>query len=258
MKCVACGTDNSEDKSRCSKCGTQLVTAKSKPANNPTPASTKSSAYSPDEVARWMRLDYSRVAKDDSERYLEAVQQISSHIMDPKQTTKDLVDFSAKLIFKQFHIKEVAIGLRSASDGRFRYVSMQGMRANIWAKHEGLSYSHDSFFDNKKYKGTLISKYTKLLLAEDGPYDDFEKGTYNEHLMRSSRRKAQDDSIEGDYIDTLVYGVDGDLLGWIEMSGTWDDKLPNAKAIRTIEIVANLIGIALSRDPAVKSIDKTR
>jgi len=169
----------------------------------------------------------------------------------PKHDSRQLVDYSAKLIFKQFHIKEVAIGLRSSSDGRFRYVAMQGMRANIWAQHTGLSYGHDSFFSNSKYKGTLISKLTKLLLAEDEPYDEVEKKTYNEHLMRSSKRRTPDDSIEGDYLDTLIYGIDGGLIGWIEISGTWDDKLPSASAIRAIEIIANLMGIALSRDPAI-------
>lgn len=251
MKCPTCETENQNTQSRCQKCGRQLTATGAKPsgAANATPPS--SAAVSPDEVARKLKMDYSRVAKDDADRYLECVQQLSTQIVTPKNDSRQLVDYAAKMIFKQFHIKEVAIGLRSASDGRFRYVAMQGMRANIWAQHTGLSYAHDSFFSNSKYKGTLISKLTKLLLAEDEPYDEVEKKTYSEHLMRSSKRRMPDDSIEGDYLDTLIYGTDGDLIGWIEVSGTWDDKLPTARAIRAIEIMANLMGIALSRDPAI-------
>jgi hypothetical protein len=216
---------------------------------NVTPPS--SAVVSPDDVARKLKMDYSRAAKDEADRYLDCIQQLSGEIVKPKHDSRQLVDFAAKLIFKQVHIKEVAIGLRSASDGRFRYVAMQGMRANIWAQHAGLSYTHDTFFSNSKYRGTLISKLTKLLLAEDEPYDEVEKKTYSEHLMRSSKRRTPEDSIEGDYLDTLIYGIDGGLIGWIEISGTWDDKLPSARAIRAIETIANLMGIALSRDPAV-------
>ena len=251
MKCPICEAENDETHSHCRKCGRQLVATAAKPISvaNVTPPS--SAAVSPDDVARKLKMDYSRAAMDDADRYLECVQQLSGQIVKPKHDSRQLVDFAAKLIFKQFHIKEVAIGLRSASDGRFRYVAMQGMRVNIWAQHTGLSYAHDTFFSNSKYKGTLISKLTKLLLAEDEPYDEMEKKTYNEHLMRSSKRKTPDDSVEGDYLDTLIYGIDGGLIGWIEMSGTWDDKLPSARAIRAIEIIANLMGIALSRDPTI-------
>jgi len=251
MKCPTCETENHVTSSRCSKCGSQLTATAAMPTSVANVTSPRSVAISPDDVARKLKTDYSHAAKDEADRYLECVQQISGQIVKPKHDSRQLVDYSAKLIFKQFHIKEVAIGLRSASDGRFRYVAMQGMRANIWAQHTGLSYSHDSFFSNSKYKGTLLSKLTKLLLAEDEPYDDAEKKTYSEHLMRSSKRRTPDDSIEGDYLDTLIYGIDGGLIGWIEISGTWDDKLPSASAIRAIEIIANLMGIALSRDPAI-------
>jgi hypothetical protein len=251
MKCPICETENDETQSRCRKCSSQLTAAAAKPAGVAKVTAPISAAVSPDDVARKLKMDYSRAAKDEADRYLECVQQLSGQIVKPKHESRELVDYAAKLIFKQFHIKEVAIGLRSASDGRFRYVAMQGMRANIWAEHTGLSYAHDSFFSNSKYKGTLISKFTKLLLAEDEPYDDAEKKTYSEHLMRSSKRRTPEDSIEGDYLDTLIYGIDGGLIGWIEISGTWDDKLPSARAIRAIEIIANLMGIALSRDPAI-------
>lgn len=251
MKCLTCETENDETYSRCRRCGSQLTATAARPASVAKATPPGPATVSPDDVARKLKMDYSRAAKDEADRYLECVQQLSGQMMKPKHDSRELAAYAAKLIFRQFHIKEVSIGLRSASDGRFRYVAMQGMRANIWAQHTGLSYTHDCFFSNSKYKGTLVSKLTKLLLAEDEPYDEVDKKTYNEHLMRSSKRRTTDDSIEGDYLDTLIYGIDGGLIGWIEISGTWDDKLPSARAIRAIEIIANLMGIALSRDPAI-------
>ena len=256
MKCPTCETENDTAHSRCRECGSQLAAAAAKPTNAANATPRVSAAVSPDEVARKLKMDYSRAAMDEADRYLDCIQQLSTQIVKPKHDSRQLVDFAAKLIFKQVHIKEVSIGLRSASDGKFRYVAMQGMRANIWAQHAGLSYTHDSFFNNNMYKGTLISKLTKLLLAEDEPYDEVEKKTYSEHLMRSSKRRTPDDSIEGDYLDTLIYGIDGGLIGWIEISGTWDDKLPSARAIRAIETIANLMGIALSRDPAITGMSQ--
>ncbi len=198
-----------------------------------------------EDVARKLKLDYAISIRDHADRNLDTIQDLLEEIGRPRGDAKELLDNVARLIFKQFHIREVAIGLKS-TDGLYRYVTMHGMRANIWAEHRDLAYTYDSFFDNTKYKGTVISDCTKLLLAEDMPYDEGERQTYSEHLMQVSKRKGLDDSIEGDYLDTLIYGIGNELLGWIEISGTWEDKLPNARTIRCIEIVANITGMTLS------------
>jgi hypothetical protein len=236
---------------RCKKCNLPLAQSKDKGIGRTNVSASSATAFSPTDVARRYKSDYSRASNDLTDRSIECIQELCELIMTPKVGSKELTESIIKLIFRQFHIKEVSIGLRSASDGRFRYVAMEGMRANIWAEHVKLSYTKDVFFDSKKYKGTQVSKYTKLLLAEDEPYDDGEKKTYSEHLMLSSARKAYDDSIEGDYLDILVFGPQDQVLGWIEISGTWDGKLPSPKIIRTIEVFASLLGIALSRDPSI-------
>ena len=248
MKCSACGTQNDDSLGTCKKCGRQLASPKPKAAGPPNSLSAKKTPFSHDEVARKLKLDYANAMKEETDRYLESIQQLCLEVMKQGQESKKMVEYVTKLVFRQFHIKEVAVGLRSASDGKYRYSAMQGMRVNIWAEHAQLSYDRESFYDDVKYKGTHVSKYTKLLLAEDEPYDREEKGTYSEHLMKASKRRALDDSIEGDYLDTNIVGVNGALLGWIEISGTWDEKLPTARAIRALEIVASLLGIALSRD----------
>lgn len=255
MKCSACGTQNEDFQDKCRKCGKKLSEHAAKPA-----ASTKdpsaSTSFSHDDVARKLKQEYANAVKDDADRYLETIQQLCVEVLRHNQASMRIVEHVAKLIFRQFHIKEVSIGLRSASDGRYRYAAMQGMRVNIWAEHAKLSYDRQAFHDDQRYKGTQISKFTKLLLAEDEPYDDYEKKTYSEHLMKASKRRTLTDSIEGDYLDVMVFGTDGILLGWIEISGTWDEKLPTARAIRAIEIVATLLGMALSKDLDIAGAQK--
>jgi len=248
MRCPECQSENYGAEKLCQACGARLDQGKGD--ERAKGGLGRRPGISHEDVARKLKLDYIGAIRDHADRNLDSIQDLLEEVARPRGDAKDLLDGIAKLIYKQFHIREVAIGLKSP-DGLYRYVTMHGMRANIWAEHRDLAYSYDSFFDNARYKGTVISDYTKLLLAEDNPYDEEEKGTYSEHLMRASARKALDDSIEGDYLDILIYGAGNELLGWIEISGTWEDKIPSTRTIRSLEIVANITGMALSHRGAV-------
>ena len=245
MKCPNCQSENYGQQTICQACGAPLSSNGSRSTSSYRTGQSRPGRIAHEDVARKLKLDYVGSVRDHTDRNLDSIQDLLEEVGRPKGDAKELLDNVAKLIYKQFHIREVAIGMKS-SDGLYRYVTMHGMRANIWAEHRDLAYTYDSFFDNAKYKGTVISDYTKLLLAEDMPYDEGEKQTYSEHLMKASNRKEMDDSIEGDYLDILIYGAGNELLGWIEISGTWEDKLPAARTIRCLEIVANITGMALS------------
>jgi hypothetical protein len=238
-------------RNRCIKCNRTLAQPKDKGASHKDGGASPATAISPTEVARTYKNDYSHASNEQTDRSIECIQELCERMITQKVGSKEICESALKLIFRQFHIKEVSVALRSASDGRYRYVAMQGMRANVWEVHCGLSYTKDGLFDSKKYKSTQVSKYTRLFLAEDEPYDSAEKKTYSEHLMLGSVRRAHDDSIEGDYLDILIFGPGDFILGFIEISGTWDGKLPTPRAIKTLEIVANLVGIVVSRDPSI-------
>jgi hypothetical protein len=256
MKCPNCQSENYGKQTMCQACGAPLNQPLAKTdARGKSGPVARAPGVAHEDVARKLKLDYIGAVRDHTDRSLDSIQDLLEEVGRPRGDAKELLDGVAKLIYKQFHVREVAIGLKSP-DGLYRYVTMHGMRANIWAEHRDLAYSYDAFFDNVKYKGTVVSDYTKLLLAEDMPYDEGEKQTYSEHLMKSSVRKALDDSIEGDYLDILIYGIGNELLGWIEISGTWEDKLPSARTIRCLEIVANITGMALSHRGAIPRTDQ--
>ncbi len=199
------------------------------------------------EVARKLKSEYAHGSKDASIRALDSVNSLIKYLIQNDPDLDEMLEQATKLIFTQFNIREVSIGLRTAPDNLFRYVKMHGMRAEVWAAHKNLVYTYEQLFDPKKYKHTVISQHTRLFLAEDNPYAEDETYTYSEHLMSMSRRRAPDDSIEGDYIDVYIYGSGDEILGWIETGGTWDNKIPDARTIRTLEILASVLGIAITR-----------
>ena len=202
------------------------------------------------EVARKLKQDYVYGSKDPSIRALDSVNTLVKHLMRDNPNLDEMLEQASKVIFTQFNIKEVSIGLKTPTDGLFRYVKMHGMRSDVWEAHKKLAYTAEQLLDPRKYKHTVISPNTRLYLAEDNPYGVDEAYTFSEHLMSVSKRKALDDSIEGDYVDVFIYGPNNDILGWIETGGTWDNKIPDARTLRCLEIVASVLGIAISRHNA--------
>ena len=77
------------------------------------------------------------------------------------------------------------------------------------------------------------------------PYKDDEIGSYDRAALLGMRRLTPSDSLEADYIDIWIQGVNGKLLGWIEISGTRTAKLPDIMTIKQIEVIASVIGAAL-------------
>lgn len=203
------------------------------------------------EVARKLKQDYAHGARDASIRQLDSLHSLIKYLMKADPNLDEMLEQTARLVYTQFNIKEVAIGLKSASDGLYRYVAEYGMRTDVWAAHKKLTYSYDDLFDATKYRPITVSHHTKLFLAEDNPYGPDEGDTFSAHMMKQSKRKSATDSIEGDYLDILIFGPQDDTLGWIEISGTWDGRIPDAKAIRCLEMISSVLGIAIARRQAM-------
>jgi hypothetical protein len=124
---------------------------------------------------------------------------------------------------------------------------MSGLSDSEWEAHKKLSYKREDFDSQEVYKFMQISKYTRLLLAEDNPYANGEDATYERELMLQSKRKSLDDTIEGDYLDICIFGKGDDLIGWIEISGMENGRFPDTETIKCLELLASVIGVALSR-----------
>ena len=201
------------------------------------------------EVIRKIKQDYAHYRRVPGAKGLDSLHGVLKQIMGGKASVIEIMKTTARTVYSQFNIKEVTIGLKS-SDGLFRYVAQCGLRDESWNAHLKLSYEEKEIVapETCGWKCTELSRQTRLFIAEDNPYTEEEVLTRSEHLQMRSRRKTAEESIEGDYMDVLMLGPDDRAVGWIETGGTWDGKLPDAGTVRTLEVLASILAVAVVHD----------
>lgn len=260
VKCASCGVENPNGVRVCPKCSEPLVhppqTAKTvsslkEPARrgDAGPADhTKVTSYErvsykdiPDKIS----FDYRHGVGDPNQKALDGLQSLLSHLRDPQINIDDMLLEAANFISRQFRIETVTIGLRDPKDGLYRYRAMVGLRDDAIKGHEQIEYRREEFFDDELFKGYDISKHSRLYLAEDNVLTEKERNAFNRPVLLTMKRTSTSDTMEGDYIDTRIWGTKDELLGWIEISGTRTMKLPDAATIKWVETVALIIGAAL-------------
>ena len=199
----------------------------------------------PDEVRRKMRLDYIRMKNDKAAKLQDGLQLLLAHSQVDQVDIKALLQEAADFIHKYFSIRTCTIGLKCKKDGLFRYVVKAGLRDEPWKQHQTLSYTVDDFQSFEQYSGYEISPFTRVYLEEDNPMTQEERKAYNRPSMLDLKRRAPDDNLEADYVDTLIYGRGEDLLGWIEISGTIGGKMPDPLTVKSVETIAHILASAL-------------
>jgi hypothetical protein len=201
----------------------------------------------PREVALRMRLDYSRGVKDHTTRALEAVSDFCWKLEQPSLFADSFVRDAAELISKLFGIESVAIGVRDPADGLYKYKAVVGIEEESADGYSNLSYTREQLLDSSTYPSHEISSHTRLFLSEEHPYAEGEEFTYRRPGLIGMKRRTVTDSLEADYLDIFFRESDGDILGFIEISGTRIRKLPDAATIRWIELIGALLGVAIQR-----------
>jgi len=206
----------------------------------------ESKIIDPELIKKRMGLSYQYDSANPANERLDCVHSLIEALADSQLSMSEFLQSAADVIRDRFWVKEVTMGLRSRSDGLYRYEVMSGLSDASWEAHRQLAYTLEQFEDPERYVFAQISNRTRLFLAEDNPYDKDEEGTFNRELMLKSSRKSLDETIEGDYIDVRILGKGGVLLGWIEISGTTDGKFPDVHSIKCLELLASVLGIALT------------
>jgi len=263
MRCPSCDEYNISSAGPCRKCGKPLSpsgrtgvtqTASPRPgtyvgtrAHAPERSTAKPRDIDYKDIPRKMKLDYEHTVTDQGGRMLAAVQALMQQIESPQPDVRKLMLDASNLISRQLGIMNVAVGLKGP-DSLFRYDIMVGLREDAVAGRKKIAYKKEEFYDAGPYKGYEISRYTRLYLSEDHPYDDLDAGAYNRPiLLKDSKRRSPNESLEGDYVDVHVFDANNELVGWIEVSGTRTGQLPDATAIRWMELMGCIIGIALRK-----------
>jgi len=200
-----------------------------------------------DSVKRKLKFDYLKVKNDTESKNLEVFSYLLDHFLRQQLSISELMHDAAVTLQKQFRLRWVMIGLRDKTDGRYKYMFMSGMRDEAWTRQKTKSYKLEDFAPNSSgYKAGEISNLTRAYLEEDNPLFDDDVNVVNRPALLRAKRKSEDETLEADFIDTLIVGPSNELYGWIEYAGTVVGKFPDAMTIRHIEVIASILSAAIA------------
>ena len=196
-------------------------------------------------VKRRLRFDYLGARSDPTSRVLDGYVSLLSHFHKEPLVVRDLIQDTANWIHRQFRLRWCMVGLRG-SDGMYRYEVEAGMRPEAWTRQKSKVYKYTDFAPAaQNYTAGEISKLSRVYLEEENQLYKDDEAVVNRPALLRGRRKADDETLEADFIDTLIFGPKDELLGWIEYSGTLTGKFPEAMTIRYIEAIAAIVSAAM-------------
>ncbi len=197
-------------------------------------------------VKRRLRFDYLGARSDPTSRVLDGYVSLLGHLQKQPIVVRDLIQDTSTWIHRQFRLRWCMIGLRGP-DGVYRYEVEAGMRPDAWTRQKTKHYKQSDFAPSaQNYTAGEISKLSRVYLEEENELYKEDEGVVNRPALLRARRKADDETLEADFIDTLIYGPRDDLLGWIEYSGTLTGKFPDPMTIRFIEAISAIIAAAIA------------
>jgi hypothetical protein len=199
----------------------------------------------PETVKRKLRFDYMKARNEASFKPLDLFTTLLAHFEKPQISLHDLIQEATQIIQKQFRLRWVMIGLKSRADGKYRYQVHTGMRDEAWKRQSSKVYKYEDFNMAGGYIAGEISKLSRVYLEEDNPLPKEDEIVVNRPALLKLRRRLAEDTLEADFLNTLIIGPDNDLLGWIEYPGTVTGKFPDSLTIRYIEVVASIIAAAI-------------
>jgi len=200
------------------------------------------------DVVMKMRFDYSRGLKDLTTKGLEATCHLCWEFERPNLDSEVFMKQIVDTILKLFGVESVGIGLRDPTDMLYKYRVIGGHDKEIEDGYKKLRYTKEQLLAPSTYPSYEISRHTRLFLAEDHPYAEDEEFTYRRPGLLGMKRRNITDSLEADYLDILFYDPAGEVLGFIEISGTRTRKLPDATTIKWIELLAGVLGIVIQKE----------
>jgi len=206
-------------------------------------------------VKRNLRTNYLAARSDPSTRIIDGYSALLARFHKHPLVVHDFVQEAAGFIQKHFRLRWVMIG-RKGPDGIYRYEAMAGVKPDVWEKQRARTYTKEDFAPVVEgfFSAGEISRLTKIYLEEDNPLGEEDLAKINQPELLKSKRRAQEDALEGDFLDTLILSADNDLLGWIDYSGTLTGRFPDSMTIRWVELMSTLLATAMS----IQSVESPR
>ncbi len=211
------------------------------------PYTTHTDKVTSDQVEIYLKMAYLKTRRDHNSRVLEEFVTLLEHFQKNHVVLSEILQEAADLIRRLFTLRYVMIGLKGR-DGKYKYEFMSGMREDSWAAHRKKVYTLESFAQSVPgwYSAGVISKLSRVYLEEKNPLGPGYETSVNRPVLLSQQRSSVDSSLEADFFNALIKGQRDELLGWIEYSGTVSGKLPDVTVIRNVEVIASILGVAIT------------
>jgi len=198
-------------------------------------------------IEQAIRNQLKQTITNEESRIIDGIHQFITVAQQPPVTVERIIHEAALAIYRMFSFKEITIGLKSESDGRYRYLEFLGISKAAEEAMRKLSYSLEEFFDYDDYPAIRLSKVTELCIVEENPLLEFERETYDRTTFLSRARQSPDEFIEGDYIDISMYDLKDVLIGWIELSMPRYNKMPSIQTIYRLELFASVLSVLIQK-----------
>lgn len=182
---------------------------------------------------------YSPLSKNEDERLMTEIFGLIEFSLDRKNQLPRVLDRITKLIAKYFEFKSVSLGIRG-DDGLYRYVAFAGHPKDAEMALRKQKYSSEDMLDYDRYPNIRIGAMAQYNPVEGFRVDEEELIAHHRPKLLDKPRSDITACLPGDYIDFYMYGFEGRLVGWIELSETKDGRLPARSSIRWIELIARI------------------
>ena len=182
---------------------------------------------------------YSTLSKNEEERLMADISGLIEFSLDRKNALPRILDRIARLIAKYFEFKSISIGLKG-DDGLYRYVAFFGHPKEAEDALRKQSYSSEDMLDYDRYPNIRLGTAAQYNPVEGFPVDDEELVAHHRPQLLKKPRSDLGAFLPGDYVDIYMFGFEGKLIGWIELSETKDGRLPPRSSIKWIEMITRV------------------
>ena len=189
---------------------------------------------------------YTSGSPDHFESFLRGIMKF---LNDSKSPDKDIQFklISALLTIQSFtKFKELTLGLKDP-DGLYRFKAMIGFRDEAIASRKEIVYTNEDMKDIFSYRPINICRFSQFHISERKPFKPGMENTYNKPELLEMQRRHPDDMIEGDYLEIIIHGKAQSIIGWLELSGTCDQKLPSRESVLKTEFFSTCLTPILQR-----------
>ena len=158
---------------------------------------------------------------------------------------EELLKEAGELIRHITEFEEISFGALD-DDGLYRYHGMIGYREEAVNARREIVYDSRYISDGIAFRSIRTGRNSHIYLTEFKPFKSGEEMSFNHPELLGEPRKNADDMVEGDYLDIFLYGKQKKVIGWIELSGHRDGKLPTREEMLHLEYFATCLSLSMS------------